>query len=463
MICSDSGCRIRLCADGTVYQSLSGHLSCGAVGWNIRARPRLDSTRLLPVRPSPLPLCSSSPPLLLFCFAPLSRLRLHRTSEQYKSASNQEQEKSRAREEEEDEHEMQTQTTTPSYAGSAYRPQQQQQQRYYPTRASAQQYANYNTNPAYQTLSPSTFYPTSPTSATVYSRATTPGAGAGRSTYSGYVNTFGTQKPAHTRLPMKRVRFQRARPSLSFASPDPNTPAMPTMPPGRVHTASTARSRSRRPVYAYAPQQQYQQQYQQTQRPQAQQQYPFHMPAYGPPQPFAVPSSAAANTNTNTNASTRRRPHHAHAHTTAPSATAPAPAVPASTPRIPTTRTSRLARRPSKANMGYTRLGPSHGRRTGSGASSGASSGARSLSLCALVGRLADALLGNGPHTAARRAASAAAKLSGASGSGSGSRMGSGAGAGSGHRRNARRDAVWRAQLEDVVCRECARLLEYAQ
>lgn len=340
----------------------------------------------------------------------------------------------------EDENEMQTQTTTtPSYAGSAYRP--QQQQRYYPTRASAQHYNTTNTytNPAYQTLSPSTFYPTSPTSATVYSRATTPGAG--RSTYSGYV--LGTQKPAHTRLPMKRVRFQRTRPSLSFASPDtnPNTPAM-AVPPGRVHTASTARSRSRRPVYAYAPQQQ--QQYQQTQRPQTQQQqqYPFHMPTYGPPQPFAVPSSVA-----NTNASTRRRPHHVHA--TAPSATAPAAAVPASTPRIPTTRTSRLARRPSKANMGYTRLGPAHGRRTGSGASSGA----RSLSLCALVGRLADALLGNGPHTAARRAASAAAKLSG------GSRMGSG----SGHRRNARRDAVWRAQLEDVVCRECARLLEYAQ
>lgn len=76
------------------------------------------------------------------------------------------------------------------------------------------------------------------------------------------------------------------------------------------------------------------------------------------------------------------------------------------------------------------------------------------MSLCALVGRLADALLGNGPHTAARRAASAAAKLSGA---------GSGSGSGSGHKRNARRDAVWRAQLEDVVCRECARLLEYAQ
>lgn len=86
------------------------------------------------------------------------------------------------------------------------------------------------------------------------------------------------------------------------------------------------------------------------------------------------------------------------------------------------------------------------------------------MSLCALVGRLADALLGNGPHTAARRAASAAAKLSGAgSAPGSASRMGSGSGAGSGHRRNARRDAVWRAQLEDVVCRECARLLEYAQ
>lgn len=76
------------------------------------------------------------------------------------------------------------------------------------------------------------------------------------------------------------------------------------------------------------------------------------------------------------------------------------------------------------------------------------------MSLCALVGRLADALLGNGPHTAARRAAGAAAKLSGV---GSGSRIGSG------HKRNARRDAVWRAQLEDVVCRECARLLEYAQ
>lgn len=88
------------------------------------------------------------------------------------------------------------------------------------------------------------------------------------------------------------------------------------------------------------------------------------------------------------------------------------------------------------------------------------------MSLCALVGRLADALLGNGPHTAARRAASAAAKLSGAgSGSrmGSGHRMGSGAGSGAGQKRNARRDAVWRAQLEDVVCRECARLLEYAQ
>lgn len=348
---------------------------------------------------------------------------------------------------------MQTTTlTTPSYAGSAYRPHQQQQQRYYPTRASAQHYNTNNTytNPAYQPLSPSTFYPTSPTSATVYSRATTPGAGAGRSTYSGYVNTFGTQKPAHTRLPMKRVRFQRARPSLSFASADtnPNTPAMPTMPPGRVHTASTARSRSRRPVYAYAPQQQ--QQYQQTQRPQQQAQYPFHMPAYGPPQPFAVPSAVAANTNTNT--STRRRPHHAHAHahTTAPSATAPA--VPASTPRIPTTRTSRLARRPSKANMGYTRLGPS--RRTGPSPSTGGGAATRSMSLCALVGRLADALLGNGPHTAARRAASAAAKLSGV---GSGSRIGSG------HKRNARRDAVWRAQLEDVVCRECARLLEYAQ
>lgn len=321
-----------------------------------------------------------------------------------------------------------------------------------PTRASAQHYNTTNTytNPAYQPLSPSTFYPTSPTSATVYSRATTPGAG--RSTYSGYVNTFGTQKPAHTRLPMKRVRFQRPRPSLSFASPDPNTPAMPTMPPGRVHTASTARSRSRRPVYAYAPQQQQQQQYQQqqqTQRPQAQQQqqYPFHMPAYGPPQPFAVPSSVA-----NTNAPTRRRPHHAHAHTHTAAPSATAPVVPATRIPIPTTRTTRLARRPSKANMGYTRLGPS--RRTGPSPSTGGGAATRSMSLCALVGRLADALLGNGPHTAARRAASAAAKLSGV---GSGSRIGSG------HKRNARRDAVWRAQLEDVVCRECARLLEYAQ
>lgn len=450
MICSDSGCRIRLCADGTVNQSLSGHLSCGAVGWNIRARPRLDSTRLLPVHPSPLPLCSSSPPLLSSFSALLSYLIFASTA--HRNSTSTRVGKSKKDPTREEEHEMQTQTTTPSYAGSAYRPQQHQQQRYYP-----QQYTtttnNYNTNntytnPAYQPLSPSTFYPTSPTSATVYSRATTPGAGAGRSTYSGYVNTFGTQKPAHTRLPMKRVRFQRARPSLSFASadPNPNTPAM-AVPPGRVHTASTARSRSRRPVYAYAPHQQQQQQ--QTQRPQ-QQQYPFHMPAYGPPQPFAVPSSVA---NTNTNASTRRRTHHVH--TTAPSVTVPAAAVvPASTPRIPTTRTTRLARRPSKANMGYTRLGPSHGRRTASGSSS-SSSGARSLSLCALVGRLADALLGNGPHTAARRAASAAAKLSG----GSGSRMGSG----SGHKRNARRDAVWRAQLEDVVCRECARLLEYAQ
>lgn len=73
MICSDSGCRIRLCADGTGLSKPEWPL----VLWRSRLEYKgATETRLL----AATLLFLSSPPFPL-CFALLSHLRLHRTSE----------------------------------------------------------------------------------------------------------------------------------------------------------------------------------------------------------------------------------------------------------------------------------------------------------------------------------------------------------------------------------------------